>query len=162
MDQGEGHFVAKLKKHGSQVESRKKEMKTAVVPPFVTQFLKTSLSKQPAYLMESNGRVYAMEQPFLKLKDIRILRQGCQIGELIKNRLEPHQHFYVSNAYGKDILQSYEMNEDECLLFLQGQQLSVSGYKGYTKMLWHGYAVGFAKGDGTVLKNKYPKGLRIH
>lgn len=164
MDQGEGHFVAKFRKHGTQPESRKKEEKASAVPVFVTQFLKQSLPIQPAYVQENNGRIYAMQEPFLKLKDIRILRQGCQVGEIVKNRLEPHQHFFVSNAYGRDILQSYGMSDEECRQFLQGQQLAVAGYsyKGYTKLLWRGHAVGFAKGDGTVLKNKYPKGLRIH
>ena len=162
MDQGEGHFVAKFRKHGVQAESRKREEKPAVIPVFATQFIRQSLQEQPAFLYENSGRIYAMQQPFLKLKDIRILRQGCQIGEVVKNRLEPHQHFYVSNAYGAGMKQCYEMDDAQCLSFLQGQQLPIAGYKGYTQMLWKGYVLGFAKGDGMVLKNKYPKGLRIH
>ncbi|MCB7430174.1 RsmF rRNA methyltransferase first C-terminal domain-containing protein, partial [Erysipelatoclostridium ramosum] len=87
---------------------------------FAAQFLKQSLQEQPAFLYEQNGRIYAMQQPFLKLKDIRILRQGCQVGEIVKNRLEPHQHFYVSNAYGAGITQRYTMDDTQCLSFLQG------------------------------------------
>ena len=94
----------------------------------------------------------------LKLKDIRILRQGCQIGEVVKNRLEPHQHFYVSNAYGAGMKQCYEMDDAQCLSFLQGQQLPIAGYKGYTQMLWKGYALGFAKGGWDGFKKQVSQG----
>lgn len=162
MDQGEGHFVAKLYKHGFQKQSPIKQQKQCEVHALATQFLQRSLTSMPPYVMEVHHRIYAMLQPFVKLKDIRVLRQGCLVGEIVKNRLEPHQHLYVSNAFGTTISQYYDMNEEECRLFLQGQQLFVSGYKGYTQMRIDGHAIGFAKGDGQVLKNKYPKGLRIN
>lgn len=161
MDHGEGHFVAKFIKRGTQKESKKKFIKQANLPTFVTQFLKQSLSVIPSYLYENNGKVYAMEIPFLQLKDIHILRQGALTGEIIKNRIEPHQHFYVSNRYGKEIVQSYDMNDEECMMFLKGHPLSVRGYKGYTQVTWKHHAIGFTKGDTQVLKNKYPKGLRL-
>ncbi|MGN1388768.1 MAG: hypothetical protein ACI4WR_03885 [Bulleidia sp.] len=33
--------------------------------------------------------------------------------------------------------------------------------KGYTAVCWHGHALGFGKADGTILKNRYPKELRL-
>ena len=53
------------------------------------------------------------------------------------------------------------MSEDECHAFLEGNQLSVSGYKGFIALSWHHHPIGFGKGDGMVIKNKYPKGMRI-
>ena len=108
--------------------------------------------------------VYMPCNSHFKAEDIRILRQGCQIGEVVKNRLEPHQHFYVSNAYGAGMKQCYEMDDAQCLSFLQGQQLPIAGYKGYTQMLmericarlcqggWHGFKKQVSQGTADSLK----------
>ena len=53
--------------------------------------------------------------------------------------------------------QCYEMDDAQCLSFLQGQQLPIAGYKGYTQMLWKGYALGFAKGMAWFLKTSIPR-----
>lgn len=161
MDQGEGHFVAKMKKHGQAVISRKKEVADTALPMFAQAFLKSQLAKQPAHTLLLQDKLYLKQTPFLKLKKIHILRQGILAGEIMKNRIEPHQHFYSASLHQDKFLQTYDMCDEECHLFLQGHPLSVSGYKGYTALLWHQHPIGFAKGDGMVLKNKYPKGMRI-
>ena len=58
------------------------------------------------------------------------------------------------------LLNRYEMNEEECTRFLHGDVLPFH-QRGYYAMCWQGYVLGFAKGDGTYLKNKLPKGLRL-
>ncbi len=161
MDQGEGHFVAKMKKHGQAVMSRKKEVADTALPMFAQAFLKSQLAKQPAHTLLLQDKLYLKQTPFLFIKKIHILRQGILAGEIMKNRIEPHQHFYSASLHQDKFLQTYDMRDEECHLFLQGHPLSVSAYKGYTALLWHQHPIGFAKGDGMVLKNKYPKGMRI-
>ena len=160
MDEGEGHFVAKFKKKGKQVIHKKKEL-ASIQEPLLTQFLKQQLGIQPKYVFRIQDKVYMKQTPFLQLKKIPILRQGICCGTIIKQRLEPHQHFYTASLYQDKCLQYCELNDKQVHLFLQGNQLAIPGYKGYTCMRWKGYALGFAKGDGMVLKNKYPKGMRI-
>ena len=161
MDQGEGHFVAKLRKKGSATTSRRKELASAKVEPFVTEFLQQQLREQPAYLLQVQDKVYAKQTPFIKLKKIRILRQGYLVGEIMKNRIEPHQHFYTASVNERYFNVRYDMDDKECQAYLKGNLLQVPGYKGYVALTWHNHPIAFAKGDGTVLKNKYPKGLRL-
>lgn len=161
MDKGEGHFVAKLKKHGKAELNKKKELPDSIMPAYVTAFLKSQLKHQPPHLLQVQDKIYCKKTPFLKLKKIHILRQGILVGEIMKNRIEPHQHFYSASIHQGEFLQQYDMSDDECYQYLQGNLLPVAGYKGYTVLTWRQHPIAFAKGDGTVLKNKYPKGMRI-
>ncbi len=159
MDQGEGHFIAKLIKHGSQVISPLNELKTGKLDTCVTQFLHEQGSAFNQY-MNLQGKIYGRLQPFIKLDKIRILRQGCECGELVKNRFEPHHAFYLAAANQSVLNQRYELKDDEAALYLHGDVLP-SELKGYTAVCYKSYPIGFAKGDGRILKNKFPKGLRI-
>lgn len=161
MDQGEGHFIAKMKKHGEQSCAKLKELNNDVLPAFVSDFLKDQLSETLPYHIMLNDKIYIKQTPFIKLKKTRILRQGILVGELIKNRIEPHQHFYTASLLQDRYQRIYDMSEEECHIFLEGNQLSVSGYKGFTALSWHHHPIGFGKGDGMVIKNKYPKGMRV-
>lgn len=162
MDEGEGHFVAKLKKHGEQRRAKIKEKKTEVLPGYVQQFFQEQLGFVPSYIQLVQDRAYAKTTSFVETGKLRVLRQGLYCGDMIKNRFEPHQHFYMSGCYQQDFQQYVDVDEAQCQAFLQGHPLAIPGYRGYTQIRWHGYGIGFAKGDGQVLKNKYPKGLRIH
>ena len=161
MDQGEGHFVAKLVKQGSSNESKKKALPSSVVPSYVEDFFENQLKERPKYLLQLQDKIYIKNSPFIKLKKIHILRQGLLAGEMVKNRFEPHQHFYSAGIHQNQFLKVYDMNDDECIKYLQGNLLQVEGYKGYTALTWKHHPIAFAKGDGMVLKNKYPKGMRI-
>lgn len=161
MDQGEGHFIAKLKKHGVVKTARKKEISSHLDDVALT-FLKDQLTQVSPYTLQIQDKVYTKQTPFLNLKNINILRQGVLCGVVTKNRFEPHQHFYVAGVHRKKWKQSYNMSDEECSHYLSGNVLEVSGYKGYTSLTWRGYPIAFSKGDSLVLKNKYPKGMRIH
>ena len=162
MDQGEGHFVAKLKKHGSCKQDKRKELANAQLPNFVTKFFQDQLTQVPSYVMQLQDKVYLKKTPFIKLKKVRILRQGLLAGEMIKNRFEPHQHFYTASMNEKHFKRTYDMSDEECLSYLQGNLLQAATEKGYVCLTWHQHPIAFSKADGMVLKNKYPKGMRIH
>lgn len=161
MDQGEGHFIAKLCKRGSAKTARLKTLNTMKPMECVTDFLKAQTAMKLPYLLEIKGRIYARQKPFIQLGKIPVLRQGLQVGEVRKNRLEPHHHFYVSALLKDDYLVRYEMSDTETRSYLSGNTLNVSGYKGYVALCWHGHVIGFGKGDGKIIKNKYPKGLFV-
>ena len=161
MDQGEGHFIAKMKKHGPQQSVKLKKLTNDGLPSFVNDFLSNQLNEALPYHIVLYDKVYLKNTPFIKLKKTRILRQGILAGEIIKNRIEPHQHFYTASLLQNRYQHIYDMSEDECHAFLEGNQLSVSGYKGFIALSWHHHPIGFGKGDGMVIKNKYPKGMRI-
>ena len=161
MDKGEGHFVAKMIKHGEQPQANLKTVQHQV-PSFVNTYFQEQLSEVLAYTYVQQDRVYMKQTAFIQLKKTRILRQGILAGEMMKNRFEPHQHFYTAGVLQNRYLQLYDMSEEETIAYLTGLQLNVTGYKGFTALSWHNHPIGFGKGDHTVIKNKYPKGMRIH
>lgn len=160
MDQGEGHFIAKMVKHGEQSISPIKEIKAAKVDEAVTDFMNKQGSASLNFYVQQ-GKVYGRKGNFIKLDKIRILRQGIECGEMIKNRFEPHHAFYLASVNQNCFKQSYELNTEEIKKYLHGDVLEAE-LKGYTAILYQGVGIGFAKGDGRILKNKFPKGLRVN
>lgn len=160
MDQGEGHFIAKMVKRGEQLTSPIKEIKSAKVDEAVIDFMKKQGSASLNFYVHQ-GKVYGRKGNFMKLDKIRILRQGIECGEMIKNRFEPHHAFYLASVNQNYFKQSYELNAEEIKKYLHGDVLEAE-LKGYTAILYHGVGIGFAKGDGRILKNKFPKGLRVN
>lgn len=161
MDKGEGHFIAKLCKKGEAKAARLNKLANKKVDDCVHAFLKDQTTQKFPYFMEYKGRIYAKQTPFIQLDKISVLRQGLLIGEVRKNRIEPHHHFYVSSLLKDSYLHSYEMSDEETKHYLAGNTLMVAGYKGYVALKWHGHVIGFGKGDGNMIKNKYPKGLMV-
>lgn len=162
MDGGEGHFIARLCKRGAGMTKKRTLLATMTPEAYVQSFLSTQLTLPIPYVYIQQDKVYGKQTPFIKLKNITILRQGVFLGEMIKKRFEPHQHLYSAAQHQGHFIQTYDMNDEQCLAYLQGNVINAAGYKGYTALTWRGYPIAFAKGDGNILKNKYPKGLRLH
>ena len=159
MDQGEGHFIAKMKKKGKGKISKCYVLKQQTLPEYVYDFLKKQVKDIPMYSYVSNDKIYLKSSPFIKLKKAKILRQGIYVGNMIKNRVEPHQHFYTVTSLIHN--NACDLTKEECNAFLQGNMINKKGYKGFVRLTYQGYPIGFGKGDGQVIKNKYPKGLRL-
>lgn len=161
MDHGEGHFVAKLRRTSENKASKMKTVEPKKIDECVIKFMRDNLESNDLKLYQVDDKVYAMKNSMIQLNKIKILRQGIMCGEVIKNRFEPHQHFYMASLLLNKHQQTYELNEEETVTFLSGNVLPVSGYKGYVALLRHGIPLGFGKGDGMSIKNKFPKGLRV-
>lgn len=160
MDQGEGHFIAKFRKCKAGETSKYKEQKPTALPEEMRKQLKEIVAIPNGYFHMEKDKVYFRTQPFLNLGKIRVLRQGILCGELIKKRLEPHQHLFMSSQLQPYLNRICELSDTQWEQFRAGEQLNIPGYKGYTALAWNSLIVGFGKGDGMVIKNKYPKGLR--
>lgn len=161
MDAGEGHFMAKLIKHGESKEAHLQEIPSMKIEKCVETFLKDQLTQIPAYFYVQNDKVYAKNAPFIKLKKSRMLRQGVLCGEIVKGRFEPHHHFYMCAAFDPYRKHVVELNEEEVKIYLSGNVLNHPCEKGYVSLTYKGYVLGFGKSDGSMIKNKYPKGLRV-
>lgn len=162
MDQGEGHFIAKIRKtSGTEGQTKLKTIKENKIEACVKQFLDDQLTYwDDLHVVTINQKVYIKKTPFIQLDKVNILRQGICAGEIIKGRFEPHQHFYTSSLLRDRYKHVVELDENQCHLFLQGEVLSIP-YKGYVACSYQGISLGFGKGDGNQIKNKYPKGLRV-
>lgn len=157
MDGGEGHFFAKMRKKGGMKTSALKYKKVKKISPLAIEFIKEQ-SDLSLNLIEINNKVYARKEMFLDL-DVNVLRQGIYTGEVVKNRFEPHQHFYMSSLLMPHYRHVIDMNKEEAQLFLSGNVFPYE-QKGYVCCSYKHIPLGYGKGDGTQIKNKYPKGLR--
>ncbi|MBR0138458.1 MAG: RsmF rRNA methyltransferase first C-terminal domain-containing protein [Erysipelotrichaceae bacterium] len=157
MDQGEGHFVARIRKTGEQPEKR---IRTSGYDrnPLVEEFLSEQIEEKITYKI-TKDKVYYIDFPLSEVS-CKIIRNGALIGEIIKNRFEPAHHFYLLNSLTyKNSVDLDELSQAE--KFMKGETLNISGNKGYVQICYRGHAIGFGKGDGRIIKNHYPKGLRL-
>lgn len=160
MDQGEGHFIAKFQKMTSGNTKKVKEKKPVRLHKDVCKQLEQIITLPQGYFDIINDQLYYRSKPFLDLGNIMVLRQGIRMGEIIKQRIEPHQHLFTSSYLRPYLRQSVEVDDIHLRAFIKGEQLNIAQIKGYSAITWHGQVIGFGKGDGSVIKNKYPKGLR--
>ena len=79
----------------------------------------------------------------------------------MKNRLEPHQHFYTAALLDGVRRHQISLDSKQLQCFLKGEALNLSAERGYVCLAFQSYPVGFGKSDGQQIKNKYPKGLRL-
>ncbi|MBF0579123.1 RsmF rRNA methyltransferase first C-terminal domain-containing protein [Erysipelotrichaceae bacterium RD49] len=176
MDGGEGHFVARFEKKASadlQEETRNgkpaksaKQTKPAALPLEAASFLKEQLPEGFAcyqVIKTKDGvQVYGMNHPFLTLKKGKVLRQGVQIGELIKNRFEPAHAFYLSKSVARKGRAKTETTLEQMNSFYHGEQLNMEAPKGFRALCYRGIPYGFGKSSQSRVTNKLPKGLRLN
>lgn len=160
MDGGEGHFVARFRKSGdAAAEKSLPLMNSAPVPKEVTAFLNEHLTRQFPYLYVHNDVVYGGTAPFITCRGLHLIRHQTLIGMIRRGRFEP-SHCLAMSSW-TDMTQSVELTEDEYQSYRRGNTISCPGIKGWTAVTVKGMQAGLAKGDGTILKNHYPKAFRI-
>jgi len=173
---GEGHFAARLRKTGkpSPVKIKKSKKKTGKEPEnfkaFHQEFLaldSTAGSVSAAFHGEGSFQsfgeeVYLVPPAMKSLSRIRILRAGLQLGSEKKNRFEP-SHALAMALLPQEAAQTYACDDKSVLAYLRGESLSCSpGLHHWTLVTYKGFSIGWGKASKGVLKNHYPKGLRIH
>lgn len=158
MDHGEGHFIAKLKKTSGDNKNISC-LKSVPLEAMVKTFIKDQIAEDDYYFYINHDKVYLMKRPFVDLKNIKVLRQGLYVGDIIKKRFEPAHAFYMANClkYLKTVDVSIEMMDQ----FMHGLQIERESKKGYVALSYKGINFGFGKSDGKRIKNKIPKGLRL-
>ena len=182
--QGEGHFLALLKKKAPEGENRKEDFLSGQgsftgraksrggrgmekLPEELERFLENlnrKIDKTRLYFQE--GRVYYMPEGMPGLKGIRVLRSGLLMGELKKNRFEPSQALAMNlkkEEYSHVL--DFSVSDARVIRYLKGETLNVEdqvtpGEKGWYLVCVDGYPLGFGKLASQILKNKYLPGWR--
>lgn len=170
--QGEGHFVAKLRKPAVNIPknpSRAKAKKSPLVKAgrkelkdFFhfrdTQLKDTDFDNLYLYYDNLYHLPYGLDEG--DLAGLKIVRPGLHLGTLKKNRFEP-SHTLAMALTPDQFTSTFELaDEDKANAFLKGEVIPGDN-TGWTLMTYQGYPLGFAKGSQGMLKNHYPKGLRI-
>ncbi len=155
---GEGHYAAVLRKTAGETEDIP-ESKAEKLPKQWQDFAKhldITLPRGKALSFGQNLFWVPREMP--DLQRLKVLRPGLELGCVKKDRFEP-AHALALWLKTCANCQDYPPDSPEMEDYLQGQVLP-SEKKGWCLVTAGGYSIGWSKGDGRVLKNHYPKGLR--
>jgi len=165
---GEGHFVAKLKKHGGKpyrgamytyFEPEKEERDA--INRFITDILRNSAFRH----------IHVIDERILNLPDtellpdmdgMNILRAGVKLGDFKKNRIEPH-HNLATSLTPYEFKRRLVLNCDDELTarYISGEELELDFWiEGWAVAMVNGITLGLGKAVNGRFKNKYPKGLR--
>ena len=179
--EGEGHFMAVLKKDGPDgyegypcmkpAEYLKGRKKEELLKEY-REFLTDSLTGPEQYLNREEyvlfgGQLYLLPPDMPDMEGLKILRPGLHMGTLKKKRFEPSHGLALALKKG-DVKQWIELPSGsmEVIRYLKGETLSAGGLlsegigKGWGLVLTDGFSLGWCKMAGGMIKNHYPKGLR--
>lgn len=155
---GEGHFAAVLRK--TQGESGEvPACPGEKCPKAWESFAKELDITLPEGKAVSFGQsLYWAPTELPELNRLKVLRPGLELGTERKGRFEP-AHALALWLKTCAVTEIFPPESPEMKAYLHGDVVP-SGKKGWCLVQAGGYAIGWGKGDGSVLKNHYPKGLR--
>lgn len=164
-NKGEGHFLAVLKKDGEKGEKNylndKKDKKSNEAVRLYREFEKDTLN----ITLNGDFRLFGdnlyLVPHSVNLDKIKVVRAGLHLGVLKKNRFEPSHALLL--ALSKDDFKksiSFEHSSSELSKYLHGETLT-GDLSGYICICVDDNPIGWAKGSGGILKNHFPKYLRL-
>ena len=155
---GEGHYAAVLRKSGEEASSLS-PAKAEKLPKEFLDFAKELDITLPAGRPVSFGSsLFWVPEQAPELKGLKVLRPGLELGACRKGRFEP-AHALALWLKTCNNVQDYPADSPEIADFLHGNVIP-SDRRGWCLVTAGGLSIGWGKGDGRVLKNHYPKGLR--
>ena len=155
---GEGHFAAVLRRK----EGEEADVKTAPGEKLPKEWL--AFAKDLGIRLPEGKAVLFGQSLYWAPKDmpdiskLKVLRPGLELGTVKKDRFEPaHALALWLKTCARE--ESFESASKEIERYLHGDVVP-SDKRGWCLVKAGNYPLGWGKGDGNVLKNHYPKGLR--
>jgi NOL1/NOP2/sun family putative RNA methylase len=164
-DGGEGHFIA-LMRRTSVVERPVKKYNYNIKDTNIKLFeklYKEIFSGNPYGIAQTIGdTIRLLPDQLPSMKGLGEITAGVEAAKLLKNRLEPcHAIFMAAKSDECDSILDLRYNDPRLTAFLKGEQVEATGCSGWTAVAVEGVITGYGKVTGGILKNKYPKGLRL-
>ncbi len=155
---GEGHFAAVLRKAGDNTDTPD-ILKGEKLPKEWLDFARDLDIHLPEGKALTFGQsLYWAPAEMPDINRLKVLRPGLELGISKKGRFEPaHALALWLNSCART--QDLAPDSKETAAYLHGDVVP-SAQKGWCLVTVGGYSLGWGKGDGAVLKNHYPKGLR--
>lgn len=156
---GEGHFAAVLRRNGDAERAEPVTHTAQMLPKEWSDFAKELEIALPAGAALSFGQsLYWAPVGMPELKGLKVERPGLELGTVKKGRFEP-AHALALWLVGCARVQDHAADSPLIAAYLHGDVIP-SSHKGWCLVTADGFSLGWGKGDGTILKNHYPKGLR--
>ena len=164
---GEGHFLALFRRTAGD------EPDDGAVAPYripsdreakaVLDALQTWFKKTPAGTPVRFGdRWQLLPTDLPALKGLAVLHAGLTAAQVCKNRLEPTHALYAALGADATARVSLLPGDPRLTAFLRGEPVAAEpSLRGFTAVCVGAVPLGFGKASGGVLKNHYPKGLRL-
>lgn len=161
---GEGHFAVRFvkadreenyyKRKPLEGKAKKQDLK------YFYEFAKKALNVEcEGEFVLFGDSIYMVPKEMISLKGIKVERAGLKLGCNKKNRFEP-DHALALALRPSEVKQVTELREPE--KYLAGETVECEYDKGWTLVTVGGVSLGWGKAQNGILKNHYPKGLRIH
>ena len=164
---GQGHFAALLERDVQEEADRLQKLHGSV-PEQISAWWKENMRTPLEQILPDGARIrmqgeYAVAEllPQEYLKGLRVLRSGLLLGTVKKDRFEPSQALAMALKID-DVAHPLDLVLDDAnvMRYLKGETLSGDHGKDWVLVGVDGHPLGWAKGAGTLLKNKYLKGWR--
>ena len=156
---GEGHFAAVLCRQEGETRSPEPEKTCKLMQPVAELLRELNVSIPPDRIVNFGGRVFLAPPELPLLQGLKVLRPGLELAELRGDRAVPAHalaHWLDNAASVHDLTAEDPQTVD----YLLGRTLPTKA-SGWTLVRVDGLGLGWGKGVGGILKNHYPKGLRI-
>lgn len=170
-NRGEGHFTALLKKtedndlYNNTISKRKKnEKKDIILDQAVSlyrEFENRNLKiKLDGYFVLFGENLYLLPEK-LNIDKLKIVRCGLHLGTVKRGRFEPaHALSHTFNAENYINTVDFNIDSAELKKYMLGDVLQ-GNINGWCVISADGYPIGWGKGSGGIIKNHYPKALRL-
>ncbi len=155
---GEGHFAAVLRKSGEEPGDAP-AVRGEMLPKQWTSFARELEITLPEGKALSFGQsLYWAPAQMPDISRLKVLRPGLELGQMKKDRFEPAHALALWLKTCANTV-SFPPESQQMRDYLHGDVVP-GNRKGWCLVQAGDYSTGWAKGDGNVLKNHYPKGLR--
>lgn len=174
---GEGHFIAKLTKSETATELStakpgypKSRLKKASQTELIDYKNFADNNLQPDFYKKFENRLYLLGEHLYalpegidleKIANLKLLRTGLHLGTFKKNRFEPSYALAMTLALSEAKNVCDLKDEEQVYQYLKGEALNIVTQKGWILISFNGFPLGFGKASEGLIKNHYPKGLRI-
>ena len=153
---GEGHFAAVLRKNGGEEENVTLCAGEKLPRPWQEFAKQLNITLPEGKAVSFGQSLFWAPADLPDLRGIKLLRPGLELGEVKKDRFEPA---HALALWLKNAACTQPLEGDFVAAYMHGETVP-SDKKGWCLVTVDGYSMGWGKGDGSVLKNHYPKGLR--
>ena len=155
---GEGHFAAVLRKTGGEEADWDIPGGEKLPKEWAAFARDLGIRLPPGKAVLFGQNLFWAPEDLPDIRRLKVLRPGLELGEVKKGRFEP-AHALALWLRTCAASQTYPPESPEMKAYMHGDVVP-SSQKGWCLVKAGDYSIGWGKGDGHVLKNHYPKGLR--